>query len=75
MDENDVLVEYAKKYDAFINVKEAAEIAHVPIATIHSWSSMGRFDGFKRRAGRHLLLFRDTFIEMLLNNRPRGPYS
>lgn len=68
--ENDdaILEEYATKYPPLITVEHASEIAHVPIATIYSWSSADRLDAFKVRVGRNILFRRDAFINFLLSN-------
>lgn len=61
-----IIAEYAQRYDPLIQVEEAAKIAHVPPATIHSWSSAGRMDGFKLRSGRRVLFHRDAFVRFVL---------
>ena len=61
-----IIAEYANCYDPLIQVEEAAKIAHVPPATIHSWSSAGRLDGFKLRSGRRVLFHRDAFVRFVL---------
>ena len=61
-----IIAEYAQRYDPLIQVEEAAKIAHIPPATIHSWSSAGRMDGFKLRSGRRVLFHRDAFVRFVL---------
>ncbi len=61
-----VFAEYREKFPALITLPQAAEIAHVPLATAYDWSSRGAFDGFKFKPGRGVLLSRDAFIEFLL---------
>ena len=61
-----IIAEYAKLYAPLIVVEEAAEIARVPRATIHAWSSAGRMDGFKVRSGRRVLFHRDAFARFVL---------
>ena len=61
-----VMDEFSEKYPALITVEQAAEIAQIPPATIHAWSSAGRLDEFKHRRGRRLLLIRDEFVRFLL---------
>lgn len=75
----EVMAEYANRYPPLITVEQAAEIAHVPIATIHAWSSDGAFDGFKVHRGRRILLQRDCFVRFVLYGSaqpvpaPNGP--
>lgn len=61
-----ILAEYAEKYLPLITVEQAAEIAHVPRATIHGWSSANRLDDFKTRCGRRVLFLRDDFVRFVL---------
>jgi predicted site-specific integrase-resolvase len=64
----DALVsEFAGLYPPLITVVQAAEIAQVPRATIHAWSSAGRFDEFKIRCGRYIRLHRDAFVRHLIS--------
>jgi excisionase family DNA binding protein len=58
--------EYAQRYPPLITVEQAAEIAHVPKATIHAWSSANRLDEIKIRCGRRILLKRDSFVRFVL---------
>jgi hypothetical protein len=61
-----IVSEYAKSYPALITVEQAGQIAHVPRATIHAWSSAGRLDGMKTRCGRRILIARDPFVRFIL---------
>lgn len=63
-----VFNEYRERYQPLISVEEAAEIAHVPRATIHSWSSAGLLDEFKVRRGRRVLFSRDAFVEFMVSS-------
>jgi hypothetical protein len=62
-----IVAEFATIFPPLLNVEEAAKIARVPPATIHSWSSAGRLDGFKVRSGRRILFHRDVFVRFVLN--------
>lgn len=64
---NEVFDEIARRYPPLITVEEAADIARVPRATIHGWSSAGKLDRFKHKCGRRILLRRDEFVRSLLN--------
>ena len=63
-----IVAEYAQRYEPLIEVEEAAKIAHVPRATIHSWSFAGRMDAFKVRSGRKVLFHRDAFVRLVLGD-------
>jgi excisionase family DNA binding protein len=65
-DSDAIVAEYAQLYKPLIQVEEAAEIARVPRATIHAWSSAGWLDGFKVRRGRRVLFHRNAFVRFLL---------
>lgn len=67
-----IVAEYARRYEPLIRVEEAAEIARAPIGTIHAWSSYGRMDGFKVRAGRRVLFHRDAFVRFVLGGNAAG---
>jgi hypothetical protein len=62
-----IVAESAKNFPPLIQVEEAAQIARVPPATIHAWSSAGRMDAFKIRSGRRILFYRDTFVRFVLD--------
>jgi hypothetical protein len=64
-----IVAEYAGEYPPLIMVEDAGQIAHVPPATIHSWSSAGRLDAFKVRRGRRVLFQRDAFVRFMLEGR------
>jgi len=66
-----VLAEFAAKYPALISMAQAAEIAQRPLATLYDWSSRGRFDAFKKRPGRSVILIRDEFVRFIMGaNQP-----
>ncbi|MCZ7647974.1 MAG: helix-turn-helix domain-containing protein [Planctomycetota bacterium] len=50
-----------------LTVDEAASLARVPRKTILVWSSKGHLSCCARKRGKHLLIFRDKFLEMLFN--------
>lgn len=50
-----------------LSVKQAAELAQVPVATIYDWRSRGRLAGCSRRAGRHVRIHRDRFLEFIFS--------
>jgi excisionase family DNA binding protein len=60
-----VLARYSAKYSALLSVKEAAEIAKVPVATIYQWSSQGEFDDCKNRKGKRLRISLDCLVRFL----------
>ncbi|MFA9477420.1 hypothetical protein ACERK3_03830 [Phycisphaerales bacterium AB-hyl4] len=64
------LAEYASQYPTLITLKQAAEIAQRPLATIYDWSSQGFFDEFKKPCGRERRLIRDRFVRFMLGLEP-----
>ena len=58
--------QYALKYPPLIDFKQAAEIAHAPIGTIHDFSSRKLFDGFRTKVGRRVLLDLSAFVTFIL---------
>lgn len=65
-DVEQLVAEYASKYDPLIVFEEAAEIARAKKATIEQWSSRGYFDRFKTKSGKRVLLRRDDFVRFVL---------
>ena len=60
--------EYRKEYSPLITFAQAAAIAHVPLATIYDWSSREKFDDFKSKRGRRVLLALEPFVRFLMSN-------
>jgi hypothetical protein len=58
--------QYAELYQPLITADDAADIARIPLGTVHDWSSRGFFDGFKSKRGRRILLNRDDFVRFLV---------
>jgi excisionase family DNA binding protein len=58
---------WEEQYPPILTVDEAAALARVPKGTIYSWSSQGLLSGCSARAGKHLRIWRDNFIQSLFN--------
>jgi excisionase family DNA binding protein len=54
--------EWGLKFPPVLNVRQAAELAQVPVATIYDWSSRKQLTSCARRVGRHLRIHRDRFL-------------
>jgi len=63
-----IISEVAEEYPPLITFQEAAKIARVPKGTINSWSSANQFDEFRSRKGKRVLLHRDSFVRLVLEN-------
>lgn len=63
----ELVAEYRRIYPPLITLPEAAEIARVPLATVHDWSSRGLLDGFKSKRGRRVLLELEAFVRFVVN--------
>lgn len=57
--------DWETKFPPVLSVEQAAELAHVPTATIYDWSSRGLLQGCAHRFGKRLRIFRDRFVGML----------
>jgi hypothetical protein len=62
----------AAAFPPILTVDQAAALAQVPKQTLYSWSSQGLLKGCSRRAGRHLRILRDRFIQKLFNEGLHG---
>jgi len=56
---------WAEAYPPILSVVQAAALAQVPPATIYSWSSQGKLSSCAGRAGKHLRIWRDRFIQII----------
>jgi excisionase family DNA binding protein len=57
----------AERFPPILTADQAAALAQVPKETLYAWSSQGRLDGCKARAGRHLRIHRDKFVWLIFN--------
>ena len=58
---------WAAAFPPILTVAQAADLAQVPKQTVYAWSSQGLLAGCSRRAGRHLRILRNKFIQKLFN--------
>ena len=82
MSEDNVLrliAQYAQQFPPLITLAEAVVIARDDTPdTIYQWSAGGRFDEFKSKPGKYVLLDRDSFVRFLATqnldreSKPRG---
>ena len=57
----------AEGWPPLLTVKQAAELAGVPVGTIYDWSSAGRLENCARKRGKRLLIVRDRFIKEIFD--------
>jgi hypothetical protein len=58
---------WASLFPPVLDVKQAAQLAKVPVRTIYDWSSRRRLDDCASRQGKRLLILRDRFVQYLFN--------
>jgi len=63
---------WAARYPPILNVDQAAALLQIPKATVYAWSSQGRLDRCKARAGKHLRLHRDRLVQHLFEGKFHG---
>lgn len=64
---------WSQKFPPILTVDQAAELASVPKKTIYIWSSDGLLEGCANRFGKRLRIFRDRFVQLLMN--PQGDHT
>ena len=67
-----VAAEIAAKYLPLITLEEAAEISRCHMGTIYDRAHRGKFDRFKSRRGKGVLLVRDEFVRFLMTDPPEA---
>lgn len=60
------------KFPPLLTVDQAAALLQVPKQTVYAWSSQGRLDGCKTRAGKHLRFLRDRLVQTLSEGKLHG---
>jgi len=63
---------WSTKFPPILSVDQSAELAQVPKETIYTWSSQGRMKGCSTRAGKYLRIFRNKFLQSLLDGDFHG---
>lgn len=63
---------WAARFPPVLTVDQAADLARVPKQTVYAWSSQGLLKRCSRRAGRHLRILRNKFIQKLFNEGLHG---
>ncbi|MDB5307238.1 MAG: DNA-binding protein [Gemmataceae bacterium] len=63
---------WAAKFPPVLTLDQAAELIQLPKQTLYAWSSQGRLRGCSRRAGKHLRILRNKFIQKLFNEGLNG---
>lgn len=63
---------WAALYPLVLSVDQAAALAQVPKQTVYGWSSQGLLAACKARAGKHVRLHRDRFVQSLFEGHFHG---
>ena len=59
---------WGDRFPPILTVDQAAELLHVPKATLYAWRSQGRLKGCSQKLGKHLRFFRDRLVQSTLND-------
>jgi len=59
---------WAERFPPILTSEQAAELAAVPVGTVHDWSSRGLLNGFAAKKGKRLRILRDRFVAWLFEN-------
>lgn len=60
---------WAAKIPPIVTVDQAAQLAQVPKGALYLWSSQGRLRCCSFRAGKHLRILRDKFIQHISSEK------
>ncbi len=61
--------ELAERFPPILSPRQLAALVGVSEKTIYEWRAKGRLDGAYRKRGKHVLLWRDRVLELLLNGK------
>ena len=56
---------WADRFPPILTTEQAAELASVPVGTVHDWSSRGLLSSFAAKRGKRLRILRDPFVAWL----------
>lgn len=56
---------WSERFPPILSVELAAELLHVPKATIYDWSSRGLLGSCAQKAGKHLCIARDLLVHLV----------
>lgn len=57
----------AAKFPPVLTTVEAASLLRLPVGTLRDWRSRWLLNGYGRRAGKHVLYFRDRLLKKIFN--------
>lgn len=60
--------QWEERFPPILTIKQAADLAQVPVATIYDWRSRGRLNGCSRRVGRHVRIHRDRYLAFIFSS-------
>jgi excisionase family DNA binding protein len=52
-----------------LSPKELSSLLGLSVKTLYEWISRGRLDGAYRKRGKHVLIWRDRAVDLLLNGK------
>jgi hypothetical protein len=58
---------WADRYPPILKVAQLAGLLQVSPKTLYEWLAKGRLDGAFRKRGKHILLWRDKALDIVLN--------
>jgi excisionase family DNA binding protein len=57
------------RYPVILSPAQLAELLGLSVKTVYEWLAKDRLDGAYRKRGKHVLLWRDRAIDILLNGK------
>ena len=58
----------SERFPPLLTIDQAAELLHVPVATIYAWRSQGGMHRSCRKVGKHLRFFRGRLVLTVFND-------
>ncbi len=59
---------WAERFPPILTIRHVADLFHVTLKTAYGWSSDGRLDDAKFKAGKHVFFLRDRVPDVMLAN-------
>jgi excisionase family DNA binding protein len=61
--------EAGERYPVILSPARLADLLALSVKTIYEWIAKGRLDGAFRKRGKHVLIWRDRALDILLNGK------
>jgi excisionase family DNA binding protein len=55
------------QFPPILNVAQLAALGQISKKTVYEWIAQGRLEGAFRKRGKHILIWRDRAVDLLLN--------